>query len=231
MSTQTSVYPGSEPASPQVWRADSYVMAEWLMRGLGWAWLPRHVVQYPTYQGQMVELDSEWTPPALVVELVWRRDEPWGRRRAGWPNVLPCTCRRSAKKPINSAAMNRTLYTCCFTWAAVGGDSPVAARAQGAGLCQAHWRALLLWLAADATGRDLGACGVGGREHRRRADDPRLAATLSTAADHRHLHDPDRLERIQAMFANEPRIQHCYLPYDLPCAAARFLDRVQPSWR
>jgi DNA-binding transcriptional LysR family regulator len=79
MSTQSSVYPGSEPASPRVWRADSfYVMAEWLIRGLGWAWLPRHVVQYPVYQNQMVELVSEWTPPALVVELVWRRDEPLG---------------------------------------------------------------------------------------------------------------------------------------------------------
>lgn len=79
MATQSSVYPGGEQASPQVWRADSfYVMAEWLMRGLGWAWLPRHVVQYPAYQGQMVELLSEWTPPALVVELVWRRDEPLG---------------------------------------------------------------------------------------------------------------------------------------------------------
>ncbi|WP_282413098.1 LysR family transcriptional regulator [Pseudomonas sp. PS01299] len=79
MSTQTSVYPGNEPASPQVWRADSfYVMAEWLVRDLGWAWLPRHVVQYSAYQGLMVELDSEWTPPALVVELVWRRDEPLG---------------------------------------------------------------------------------------------------------------------------------------------------------
>ena len=61
MSTQTSVYPGSEAAS-----------------GLGWAWLPRHIVQYPTYQQQMVELHSEWTPPALVVELVWRRDEHLG---------------------------------------------------------------------------------------------------------------------------------------------------------
>jgi 3-deoxy-D-manno-octulosonic-acid transferase len=39
---------------------------------------------------------------------------------------------------------------------------------------------------------------------------------------------PTGSERIQAMFANEPRIQHCYLPYDLPCAARRFLDRVQP---
>ncbi|BAQ72222.1 LysR family transcriptional regulator [Pseudomonas sp. Os17] len=76
---QLSGYPGGEQVSPQVWRADSfYVMAEWLMRGLGWAWLPRHVVQYPTYQHQMVELVSEWTPPALVVELAWRRDEPLG---------------------------------------------------------------------------------------------------------------------------------------------------------
>ena len=40
---------------------------------------------------------------------------------------------------------------------------------------------------------------------------------------------PTGSERIQAMFANEPRIQHCYLPYDLPCAAARFLDRAKPS--
>ena len=70
MSTQSSVYPGSEPASPQVWRADSfYVMAEWLVRGLGWAWLPRHVVQYPAYQGLMVELSSEWTPPVSYTHL------------------------------------------------------------------------------------------------------------------------------------------------------------------
>ncbi|MFJ2287555.1 lipid IV(A) 3-deoxy-D-manno-octulosonic acid transferase [Pseudomonas iridis] len=40
---------------------------------------------------------------------------------------------------------------------------------------------------------------------------------------------PTGSERIQALFASEPRIQHCYLPYDLPCAAARFLDRAQPK--
>jgi len=76
---QQSDYPGGEQLSPQVWRADSfYVMAELLMRGLGWAWLPRHVVQYPAYQNQICELTSDWTPPALVVEMVWRRDEPLG---------------------------------------------------------------------------------------------------------------------------------------------------------
>ncbi|MFE2004507.1 lipid IV(A) 3-deoxy-D-manno-octulosonic acid transferase [Pseudomonas guariconensis] len=39
---------------------------------------------------------------------------------------------------------------------------------------------------------------------------------------------PTGSERIRAMFAEEPRIQHCYLPYDLPWAAGRFLDHVRP---
>lgn len=37
---------------------------------------------------------------------------------------------------------------------------------------------------------------------------------------------PTGSERIQALFGGS--VQHCYLPYDLPWAAARFLDRVQP---
>jgi DNA-binding transcriptional LysR family regulator len=79
MAPQDNRYPGGEQISPQVWRADSfYVMAELLMRNLGWAWLPRHVAQYPAYQGQLVELHSDWAPPALVVELVCRRDEARG---------------------------------------------------------------------------------------------------------------------------------------------------------
>ncbi|UVJ44454.1 lipid IV(A) 3-deoxy-D-manno-octulosonic acid transferase [Pseudomonas sp. LS1212] len=39
---------------------------------------------------------------------------------------------------------------------------------------------------------------------------------------------PTGSERIKAMFAGESRIQHCYLPYDLPWAASRFLDRTKP---
>ena len=79
MAPQDGHYPGGEQLSPWIWRADSfYVMAELLMRNLGWAWLPRHVMQYPTYQHQLVELRSDWTPPPLVVELVWRRDEALG---------------------------------------------------------------------------------------------------------------------------------------------------------
>lgn len=39
---------------------------------------------------------------------------------------------------------------------------------------------------------------------------------------------PTGSERIKALFAGEPRIQHCYLPYDLPWAAGRFLAHIQP---
>lgn len=37
---------------------------------------------------------------------------------------------------------------------------------------------------------------------------------------------PTGSERIQALFGEN--VQHCYLPYDLPWAAARFLDRARP---
>jgi len=43
---------------------------------------------------------------------------------------------------------------------------------------------------------------------------------------------PTGSERIKALFGGSEyagRVQHCYLPYDLPWAAARFLDRVQPK--
>ena len=42
---------------------------------------------------------------------------------------------------------------------------------------------------------------------------------------------PTGSERIQAMFGGaeyQGRVQHCYMPYDLPWAAARFLKRLQP---
>lgn len=38
---------------------------------------------------------------------------------------------------------------------------------------------------------------------------------------------PTGSERIQALFGE--RVQHCYLPYDLPWAAGRLLDRLQPK--
>jgi 3-deoxy-D-manno-octulosonic-acid transferase len=43
---------------------------------------------------------------------------------------------------------------------------------------------------------------------------------------------PTGSERIRALFCQgefAARVQHCYLPYDLPCAAARFIARLQPK--
>lgn len=50
---------------------------------------------------------------------------------------------------------------------------------------------------------------------------PRLPITVTCMT-------PTGSERIKALFASEPRIQHCYLPYDLPWAASRFLEHVRP---
>jgi len=50
---------------------------------------------------------------------------------------------------------------------------------------------------------------------------PQLPITITSMT-------PTGSERIRSMFANEPRIQHCYLPYDFPWAAARFLAHIQP---
>jgi 3-deoxy-D-manno-octulosonic-acid transferase len=54
---------------------------------------------------------------------------------------------------------------------------------------------------------------------------PQLPITISCMT-------PTGSERIQALFGGPEyagRVQHCYLPYDLPWAAARFLDRAQPK--
>jgi 3-deoxy-D-manno-octulosonic-acid transferase len=51
---------------------------------------------------------------------------------------------------------------------------------------------------------------------------PQLPITITSMT-------PTGSERIRSMFANEPRIQHCYLPYDFPWAAARFLKHIQPK--
>ncbi len=43
---------------------------------------------------------------------------------------------------------------------------------------------------------------------------------------------PTGSERIRALFGSSEfgdRVQHCYLPYDLPWAAARFLERARPK--
>lgn len=49
---------------------------------------------------------------------------------------------------------------------------------------------------------------------------PQLPITLTCMT-------PTGSERIQALFGDS--VQHCYLPYDLPCAAKRFLNQVQPK--
>jgi len=79
-----------------------------------------------------------------------------------------------------------------------------------------------IWLHAVSVGESIAAAPLV-RELLARY--PQLPITITCMT-------PTGSERIQAMFGGAEyagRVQHCYLPYDLPWAAARFLDRVQPK--
>lgn len=79
-----------------------------------------------------------------------------------------------------------------------------------------------IWLHAVSVGESIAAAPLV-RELLARYPDMPITITCMT---------PTGSERIQAMFGGAEyagRVQHCYLPYDLPWAAARFLDRVQPK--
>ncbi|MEN0105248.1 MAG: lipid IV(A) 3-deoxy-D-manno-octulosonic acid transferase [Pseudomonas sp.] len=76
-----------------------------------------------------------------------------------------------------------------------------------------------IWVHAVSVGESIAAAPM---VRALRARYPQLPITVTCMT-------PTGSERIQALFAGDPLIQHCYLPYDLPCAAGRFLDRVQPK--
>ena len=134
------------------------------------------------------------------------------------------------KKPINSAAMNRTLYTALFylglplvairLWLR-SRKAPAYAKRIGErfSIGLPVMQAGGIWVHAVSVGESIAAAPIIRALLQRY---PQLPITVTCMT-------PTGSERIHALFADEPRIQHCYLPYDLPCAAARFLDRVQPT--
>jgi len=131
---------------------------------------------------------------------------------------------------INSAPMTRTLYTLLFHL----GLPLVALRLWLRARKAPAYRQRIgerfaiglpamqrggLWVHAVSVGESIAAAPM---IRALLAQYPQLPITVTCMT-------PTGSERIKAMFANEPRIQHCYLPYDLPWAAGRFLDRVQPQ--
>ena len=75
-----------------------------------------------------------------------------------------------------------------------------------------------IWVHAVSVGESIAAAPMIRALLRRH---PQLPITITCMT-------PTGSERIRALFAGEVRVQHCYLPYDLPWAAGRFLDRAQP---
>ncbi|RMV46764.1 3-deoxy-D-manno-octulosonic-acid transferase [Pseudomonas syringae pv. helianthi] len=130
---------------------------------------------------------------------------------------------------INSAPMNRTLYTVLFhlglplvalrLWLRARKAPAYRQRigerfARGLPAMQRGG----IWVHAVSVGESIAAAPM---IRALLMQYPRLPITVTCMT-------PTGSERIRALFADEPRIQHCYLPYDLPWAAGRFLDHVQP---
>ena len=79
-----------------------------------------------------------------------------------------------------------------------------------------------IWLHAVSVGESIAAAPLV-RELLLRYPDLPITITCMT---------PTGSERIHALFCQgefASRVQHCYLPYDLPWAAARFIGRLQPK--
>lgn len=130
---------------------------------------------------------------------------------------------------VHCAAMNRPLYTALFHlalplialrlwWRAR--RAPAYAERLG----ERFARGLPpmaeggLWVHAVSVGESIAAAPL---VKALLAQYPQLPVTLTCMT-------PTGSERIKALFGHEPRVQHCYLPYDLPWAMGRFLDHVRP---
>lgn len=73
-----------------------------------------------------------------------------------------------------------------------------------------------IWLHAVSVGESIAAAPI---VKALQAQYPNLPITVTCMT-------PTGSEQIQKMFGTS--VQHCYLPYDLPCTARRFLKQVQP---
>lgn len=72
----------AKPISSSHWHIDSYYyITALVIRGVGWALVPEHVVQEEWYVGKLVELSTEHIPDSLLVEMgvVKRRDKGNGK--------------------------------------------------------------------------------------------------------------------------------------------------------
>ena len=129
---------------------------------------------------------------------------------------------------LSSAPMNRTLYSLLFHlalplvavrlfWRAR--RAPAYARRIGERFAVGLpvFQKGGIWVHAVSVGESIAAAPLI-RELKVRY--PQLPITVTCMT-------PTGSERIRAMFGED--VQHCYLPYDLPWAAARFLDQVRPK--
>lgn len=77
-------YSQEEPISPRYWHIDSYFYISTLaMRGIGWAFVPEHVVQHDWLGGTLKEMSTAElsSPPLLTLSAI-------KLKRRGWDKVM-----------------------------------------------------------------------------------------------------------------------------------------------
>ncbi len=135
--------------------------------------------------------------------------------------------RTSGRYLLLSAAMNRTLYTLLFHLGLPLVAVRLFLRSRKAPAYARRIRERFsfglpkmqpggIWVHAVSVGESIAAAPMIRALQQRY---PQLPITVTCMT-------PTGSERIRAMFGDS--VQHCYLPYDLPWAAARFLRKVQP---
>lgn len=123
--------------------------------------------------------------------------------------------------------MNRTLYSILFYLALPfvllrlwwrGRKAPAyrARRAERLAVGLPEFKPGGIWLHAVSVGENIAAAPLVRKLQQRY---PELPITITCMT-------PTGSERIRAMFGDS--VQHCYLPYDLPCRVRKFLRQLQP---
>ncbi len=145
------------------------------------------------------------------------------------PDAAPCFAVAVVSAALlSSAPMNRALYTVLFHLALPLVVARLFWRARRAPAYRSRigerfaiglpdFQPGGIWVHAVSVGESIAAAPMI-RALRERY--PQLPITVTCMT-------PTGSERIKALFGDT--VQHCYLPYDLPWSAARFLERLQPK--
>ena len=92
-------YSHEKPLSPRYWHIDSYFyISSLVMRGVGWAFVPEHVIENEWLQGSIKTLSTNAlsTPPLLTLSAIKRTSRNWDNVMEWFDNTLNTLFKKQA---------------------------------------------------------------------------------------------------------------------------------------